>query len=108
MAEHTLTRIVALGFSAKDLDRLIGKCAERELPVDIIDGQCFGQGSNCVKRALARLCTAQVALWRPKRMRHLPSGCLDGMVVLRVNGVSSAVNAIEELLNEGGRLREAC
>ena len=92
--------VLVLGFHWKEFQRFERKVAELNLCFKLIYGGHIGDGSNAVSRATQVSDAVNVVVWRPERMRYLPSGFFSRHSVLRVNGVSGAINQLVELNNE--------
>jgi hypothetical protein len=86
--------VVAVGFRHKEFIRLEDKVATAALPVFLVEGGHISEGSNAGCNACKAAKSADLVLWQPDGARHFSAGLVPSLPMARVNGVSSAFNAL--------------
>jgi len=85
-----------VGLRWKEFTRLTAKA--RALPVTLKYGGHISDGSNAACRAISAARGANVVLWQSSGARHFSSGVIPSLPVVRVHGVTSALNALRRWL----------
>ena len=99
--------VVAVGFRHREIIRLREKIAAAGLPVNLRACGHISEGSNAAREAKLAVPVANLVLWQPDGARHLPSGLVPTLPILRVHGVSSPYGALSQWIVGQARSRFA-
>ncbi len=90
-------QVAVLGLRWREFIRLQEKVKQLPIRVSLIYGGHLSEGSNCSIRATQACSSANCVLWCLEGLRKLPSGFAPGYRMIRIQGVSSAFNAMKSL-----------